>query len=244
MKGEFRIGTSGWHYPHWRGPVYPENLPASDWLAWYAERFTAVEVNNTFYRLPQSSVVTAWRRETPDQFVFACKASRFITHMKKLKEPVASTRRFFGSIMGLGPKMGPILFQVPPRFRPDTARLEAFLRALPRRRSYAFEFRDPRWHTDAVCDVLSAHGAAFCLFDLAGFQTPPLVTSSLIYIRLHGPGGAYAGSYGDRALSFWAKRISGWSEQGHVIHCYFDNDDCGFAFHNARTLCRMLETGD
>lgn len=243
MSTEIRIGTSGWHYPHWAGCVYPADLPSSRWLAWYAERFNAVEINNTFYRLPQPAAVTAWRKQTPDNFRFACKASRFITHMKKLKDPRTSTKRFFETIKKLGPKQGPVLFQVPPRFAPNAKRLEAFLTALPRRRQYAFEFRDPRWHTDAVCEVLSSHGAAFCQYELAGFQTPPLVTAKLIYIRLHGPDGAYAGSYGRRTLKSWAKRIGDWSAQGHVVHCYFDNDDRGFAFHNAETLRRLLETG-
>ncbi len=243
MKGEIRIGTSGWHYPHWRGSVYPRDLPAADWLAWYAERFNTVEINSTFYRLPQPAAVTDWRKHTPDDFRFACKASRFITHMKKLKNPRTSTKRFFETVKRLGTKLGPILFQVPPRFRPDTGRLEAFLHAVPRKRSYAFEFRDPRWHTEAVCEVLAAHDAAFCQYELAGFQTPPLVTARLIYIRLHGPDGAYAGSYGERALKSWAERISNWSKQGHAVHCYFDNDDSGFAFHNAKTLRRLVETG-
>jgi uncharacterized protein YecE (DUF72 family) len=239
MGAEIRIGTSGWHYKHWRGPFYPERFPAAKMLDFYIERFDTVELNNTFYRLPPECGVCAWRASTPDHFLFAVKGSRFLTHMKKLKDPELGLERFFERVDLLGSKLGPILFQLPPFWDLDIERLDVFLRALPRGGRYAFEFRNPTWHVRPVYDSLARQDAAFCPFDLAGYQSPVEITASWTYIRLHGPGGPYQGSYSDEALAGWARRIEKWRKRLNAVFVYFDNDMAGFAPANAATLKRL-----
>ena len=239
-RGQIRIGTSGWQYDHWIGPVYGEGLDTRARLARYARSLDSVEINSTFYGLPSTAAVTAWRDATPADFLFAVKASRYITHMKKLKDPAESVSRFLAATEPLAGKLGPVLFQLPPRWRANADRLEAFLAALPAGHRYAFEFRDARWHCSEVFETLARHNAAFCVFDLEGEQTPAKVTADFIYIRLHGPNGAYCGSYGEQALAGWAGRIAGWRDSGLDCYCYFDNDEAGYAFANAVRLGEML----
>ena len=236
-----RIGTSGYHYKHWKGPFYPERLPASKMLAFYMERFDTVELNNTFYRLPPKTAVAEWRASTPDDFLFAAKGSRFITHMKKLKDPEQGLHRFFDHILGLGEKLGPVVFQLPPFWELDLERLVTFLAAVPTGHRYAFEFRNPSWHCDEVYSLLKRFNAAFCPFDIAGYQSPILVTADFAYVRLHGPGpGPYQGSYSKKALADWAKRIGGWSKKLKAVYIYFDNDMAGFAVHDALALKALI----
>lgn len=235
-----RIGTSGWNYPHWKGAFYPDDLPAERRLAWYAERFDSVEINATFYRLPTTETLDAWRDAVPAGFRFAVKASRYITHMKKLKDPRESTARFFEAVERLGDRLGPILFQLPPNWHGNVERLEAFLEALPEGYRYAFEFRDPSWWDEPVFERLRDHGAAFCLFDLAGQAPPRRVTADLVYLRLHGPDEAYQGRYSDASLRAWAEVIQGWHEDGREVHCYFDNDAGAQAPIDARRLAGLL----
>jgi uncharacterized protein YecE (DUF72 family) len=230
------IGTSGWHYKHWRGPFYPEDLPAAKFLRFYAERFRTVEINNTFYRLPQSSALLTWQQTVPPDFTFAVKASRFITHNKKLKDPESSTVNFFAAVETLGKNLGPVLFQLPPGFKCNPERLQRFLEVIPKRYAYAFEFRDPGWFDNRVYAILEEHGAAFCIYELAGRLSPQIITSRLVYIRLHGPGGAYQGQYSDEILGEWARAISGWRKEGREVYCYFDNDQAGYAARDARRL--------
>jgi len=238
--GEIRIGTSGWSYRHWKGLFYPEGLAAADQLPWYAERFDAVELNGTFYRLPKRETFATWREKTPDNFRFAVKANRYITHMKKLRDPEQSLDRMLGAIQGLGDKLGPILFQLPPGWRLDLDRLETFLAALPKRRGYAFEFRHESWFDDRVYAALERHGVGFCIYHLAGQQSPMIVSAALVYIRLHGPGGPYAGSYHTNALRSWARRIAAWRDAGHDVWCFFDNDQNAYAPENALRLKTQL----
>lgn len=221
---EIRIGTSGWHYDHWIGRFYPANTAHTALLDRYAEHFDSVEINTAFYRLPAAATFAAWRDSTPDRFISACKASRYITHMRKLKDPTVSVARFLEAALKLGPKLGPILFQLPPKWRPNVRRLETFLEALPPSRRYAFEFRDSRWFDDAVLSALERHGCAFCVYDLAGTQSPAEVTADFAYVRLHGPAGAYRGNYDDAALARWARRLIDWRASGRDVFCYFDND--------------------
>jgi len=232
------IGTSGWHYQHWRGVFYPERLPQREWLAYYAERFRTVELNATFYRLPPAHAPELWRSSTPAGFLFAAKGSRFLTHMKKLGDPEAAVEKFFDRIKGLGKKLGPIVFQLPPQWPADPDRLKAFFDALPKRRRYAFEFRNPTWNTPGIYRILARHNAALCIFDLAGEQSPIETTGDFTYIRLHGPGGQYQGSYDDRALRRWAKRIEDWGLES--VYVYFDNDQAGYAPRNAQRLAEIL----
>lgn len=237
-KMRVHVGTSGWVYPHWRGPFYPAELDEAQWLGYYARHLPSVEVNRSFYRLPSRAQFAAWRAQTPEGFVFAVKASRFITHMKKLREPEHSLPPLLEAVAGLDDKLGPLLFQLPPRWRPDLGRLTAFLAALPQRTRAAFELRDPRWHGDAVLQLLEQHNAAFCIYDLAGFESPRAITADFVYLRLHGPGAAYRGRYGRRALAQWAD----WLRRQAVVdaYVYFDNDAAGHAVEDAITLRELL----
>ncbi len=234
------IGTSGWHYGHWVGPFYPRSMKSGQFLPFYAERFCAAEINNTFYKLPDQESLTAWRNATPQDFVFACKASRFITHMKKLRDPRDTIRRFFQSIEALDPKAGPILFQLPPRWHFNPERLKAFLEALPKDYRYGFEFRDDSWFVPETYRMLSSHNAAFCIYELAGARSPVELTADLVYVRLHGPGSAYRGSYDDAALSGWLRQFSQWRSNGRDVYCFFDNDEKGYAALNAQRMTELL----
>jgi len=240
---EIRIGTSGWHYKHWIGRFYPERWPASKMLAFYQERFDTVEINNSFYRLPVETALQDWRASTPKNFLFAVKGSRFLTHMKKLKDPAAGIEKFFPRVDLLKEKLGPVLFQLPPNFGVNVERLDTFLEALPKWHRYAFEFRDPSWNTQAVYEVLRKHNAAYCAFHLAGYQSPIEITTDIAYVRLHGPGGKYQGSYSDGVLREWAQRIRDWQRDLKAIYLYFDNDDSGFAAFNALRLRELTGNG-
>ena len=241
MPARCYIGTSGWSYKHWRGPFYPGDMSkGSEQLRFYVERFDTVEVNGTFYRLIEAETFRRWREATPPNFVFACKGSRFLTHMKRLKDTGQGIARFFERVEALGDKLGPIVFQLPGRFKPDRDRLERFIEALPPAHRYAFEFRDPAWFKGEVLEVLAANNVALCLYEFAGQEAPLEVTADFVYIRLHGPEGPYQGSYGDQALAAWAERIAGWAQQARDVYCYFDNDDRGFAPKNALRLKELL----
>jgi uncharacterized protein YecE (DUF72 family) len=235
------IGTSGWHYKHWVGPFYPPKTAASRFLGFYRQHFAAAEINGSFYRMPSVETMANWRDAVPANFRFAAKASRFITHAKKLALPLSLYDRFFDGIGTLQPKLGPVLFQLPPRWRFNRDRLEAFLAALPRRYCYAFEFREPSWLNEDAYALLRKHRAALCLYHIAGFESPIETTADFVYIRLHGPGGKYQGSYDDAALRRWARRIRAWSREGKAVWCFFDNDDSGYAAQDARRLQAMLE---
>ncbi len=210
-------------------------------LAYYWERFDTVELNNTFYRLPTKSALENWRNSTPDGFCFAAKGSRFLTHMKKLKDPEQGLERFFGAVDVLEGKLGPILFQLPPNWELDLERLAHFLKALPKHHRYAFEFRNASWNVKEIYDLLASYQAGYCIFDLAGFQSPIEVTTDLVYVRLHGPGGKYQGSYSEQALLEWARRIRKWRREQRAVYIYFDNDQAGYAAQNARRLKELCE---
>jgi len=238
------IGTSGWHYGHWRGPFYPTDLAASRMLRWYAERLDTVEINNSFYRLPSDDALAAWVSETPADFCFAVKASRYITHRKRLRDPENAVANFLPRIQKLGKKLGPILFQLPPRWGVNLERLNEFLRVLPKKNHYAFEFRDPSWSTPAVYQLLRRYNAAFCIFEIAGWQSPIEVTADFAYVRLHGSGEkAYQGDYTKARLRNWAKKIEAWRRELQGIYVYFDNDQAGFAAKNALELKRLVTAG-
>jgi uncharacterized protein YecE (DUF72 family) len=238
LTANVHVGTSGWHYGHWKGAFYPADLPLSKRFDYYARHFDVVELNNTFYRLPTESAVENWKDSSPSGFHFAVKGSRFITHMKKLKDPEIALERFFERVDLLGRKLGPLVFQLPPHWSIDEARLRDFLHALPRRHKYAFEFRDPSWDSTAIYKLLEKFKAAYCIFDLAGFQSPLQLTADFTYIRLHGPGSKYQGSYDNAALKTWADRIRGWNLSAAYI--FFDNDQAAFAVHNALRLKALL----
>jgi len=240
MAGRVHIGTSGFHYKHWVGLFYPEGTKPHQMLPFYIRHFHTVEMNNTFYQLPASSTFEAWRENTPKPFCFAVKASRFITHMKKLKDPEESIANFFLRIELLERKLGPILFQLPPRWKLDTPRLAAFLKVLPAQHKYVFEFRDETWLVPQVFKLLAEHNAAFCIHDLGEMKTPIEITADFTYVRFHGPSSAkYSGSYPDRQLEEWARRIRGWRKELSSIYVYFNNDVGGCAVKNAMDLKRL-----
>jgi uncharacterized protein YecE (DUF72 family) len=234
------IGTSGWHYKHWRRRFYPEDLHYNHFLDYYARQFHTAEINNSFYKMPEEGTFIKWKETTPENFIFTAKASRYITHMKKLKDAEKPVNNFLEKLSVLGDKLGPVLFQLPPKWKVNAERLKTFIDSITDKYRYAFEFRDPSWFNDEIYAELSAKNAAFCIYNLEGIQSPLSVTADFIYIRLHGPDGAYQGSYDDKALSDWAKNISDWNEQGKDIFCYFDNDEKGFAPQNALKLKSML----
>lgn len=206
----------------------------------YQKYFDTVEVNNSFYRLPTPEAFAAWRNAAPFNFIFAVKGSRFLTHNKKLREPEQASQNLLRRAEALGEKLGPFLFQLPPRWKVNVDRLESFLQSLPQYHQYAFEFREPSWNTPAVYEILRRHNAAYCIHELAGFHTPIEVTANFSYIRLHGPGGKYQGCYSGEALRLWTRRILAWRTTLSSIYVYFDNDDCAYAARNALELKEMV----
>lgn len=241
--GEVWIGTSGWHYKHWRGSFYPPRLLDSDMLAYYSQHFDTVELNNTFYKLPAKTSLSAWRDLTPRNFHFVVKGSRFLTHMKKLNNAKEGLNRFLEAVEELGSKLGCILFQLPPNWDIHLDRLASFLELLPRYRHCVFEFRNPTWNTTQTYNLLAKHHAGYCIFDLNGYLSPLQVTTDFAYIRLHGPAGKYQGSYSDAALNAWAEKIDAWSKKLSAVYVYFDNDDSGYAPRNALRLKTVLQRG-
>lgn len=236
------IGTSGWHYKHWSGTYYPANLAAGDYLDYYCKRFQTVEINNSFYQLPEAETLESWRETVSGDFTFAVKANRYITHMKNLKDAQEAVENFLERVVILGDRLGPILFQLPPKWDLNLERLRTFLQGLPQDFRYTFEFRDPRWFDDDVLALLREHQAAFCIYHLKGHLSPREVTADFVYIRLHGPlEEAYQGKYGKNQLAGWAGAISTWARQGKDVYCYFDNDMEGFAPENAAELKEMLD---
>ena len=243
MKNQDRkihTGTSGWSYDHWKGPIYPKVLPTNQMLEYYTQHFRSVEINNSFYRLPDKKTLRHWYDSTPDDFLFTAKASRYITHMKKLVKPQKTVPAFMDRISMLDDKLGPILFQLPPRWRFNAERLSTFLDSLSNGFRYTFEFRDHSWLNREVFELLTRHNAAFCIYELEGFCTPEVITADFIYVRLHGPDGAYQGSYSHKALSTWAETFMEWVSQGKIVYCYFDNDQLGYAAKNADQLQKIL----
>jgi uncharacterized protein YecE (DUF72 family) len=240
MAASTYIGTSGWHYDHWVGAFYPQDLPDAAFLEYYAGYFESAEINNSFYRLPDKNTLIRWREAVPEGFLFSVKASRYLTHMKKLKDPREPVERLFDRVSVLGTSLGPILFQLPPRWRSNPERLEGLLEILPEDHRYAFEFRDPSWFDGEVYALLAKHEAALCVYDLGGRTSPKEVTADFAYVRLHGPDGPYRGRYGARRLAVWAGTFSAWLEEGLDVYCYFDNDEAGYATQDALGLQQMM----
>ncbi|HTE23515.1 DUF72 domain-containing protein [Flavitalea sp.] len=239
-KGSVHIGTSGWHYKHWNGTFYPETVRAVDRFEYYTTMFQTVEINNSFYRLPNKNVFTGWRKAAPKGFTYAVKASRFITHMKKLNVDPDSISNFFDNVACLKEKLGPILFQLPPNWKINMGRLEQFLKNLPAGHIYTIEFRNTTWYTEEVYTILEKYNVAFCIYELDGHISPVITTAGFVYARLHGPGAKYQGSYAKDVLNKWAKKIRSWTRKGKDVFFYFDNDQEGYAAINAKTLQEIV----
>ncbi|GII89314.1 histidine kinase [Sphaerisporangium siamense] len=229
------VGTSGWQYKHWRDVLYPAGLPQRLWLERYAECFATVENNNAFYRLPPRETFEAWRDRTPAGFVMAVKASRFLTHIKRLKDPEEPVERLMEAAGGLGRKLGPVLLQLPPTLRADPGRLDACLRRFPAGTRVAVEPRHRSWWTGEVRDVLARHGAALCWADVLGRPVTPLWrTAGWGYLRLHQGRADPWPSYGEASLRSWLHRLSAqWDPAEHDLYVYFNNDPEGAAVRNA-----------
>jgi uncharacterized protein YecE (DUF72 family) len=236
------IGTSGWHYKHWLDDVfYPAGTRPAQMFDFYAQHFDTVEINNSFYHLPSAKTFDNWRESSPPKFLFAVKGSRFITHMKKLKDPRPSSEKFFDVADRLGRKLGPILFQLPPRWKVNVERLAEFLESLPQRHKYVIEIRDESWLVPEVYALLRRHKTAFCIHDFADMKVPEEITANFTYIRFHGPTSAkYFGSYSSEQLREWAKRIEDWSQRLSAIYVYYNNDPGGEAVRNALELKRLV----
>jgi len=237
---EIRIGTSGYVYPHWRkGMFYPPGLPAREELAYYAARFRTVELNNSFYRLPTPEMFLRWRDSTPSDFDFAVKASRYITHIKRLRNVADEIALLMERATLLGPKLGPVLFQLPPTQQIDFARLRDFLTLLDPDRRWVVEFRHPSWHTGETYTLLAERGVALCIPVGGGLQPGRITTAPFTYIRMH-RGQEPAGGFTKDELKSWAARIRGLAAAGKQVYIYFNNDWEGFALRDALTLEQML----
>jgi len=234
------VGTSGWHYKHWIDDFYPHRFPTAKMLPWYAREFQTVEINNSFYRLPESRTFEEWAKIVPSGFLFAVKASRFLTHMKRLKDPADSIQLFFSRANHLGEHLGPVLFQLPPKWHADVGRLRDFLTLVPPNHKYAIEFRDDSWYTETVCDLLRRHNVALCLHDWHALPWSHALTADFTYIRFHGTSGKYAGTYPEPLLQQWANQIGKWTTDLSAVFVYFNNDVGGHAIRNARTLLGLL----
>lgn len=219
------IGTSGWHYDSWRGPFFPQGLPLKRHLQYYSTQFCTTELNGVFYRTPSLEAVKAWKEQTGADFVFAWKASKFITHWKRLSDNSVNSLALIEERLSLlGKKAGPVLFQLPPQFEANAERLSAFLRLLSRKRRYSFEFRHPSWYRPPILKLLSQRNIALCLSDHHDAPAPWKRTADFVYIRGHGPGGRYKDHYSAQTLQEWAKRMRSWKKQGCDVFVYFDND--------------------
>lgn len=235
--GSLRIGTSGYQYEHWRGIFYPWEIPRREWLRYYARHFDTVEINNTFYQLPKAETFDAWREQAPERFCYALKLSRYVTHIRRLKEPRHSLAKFLRRAARLGARLGPILVQLPPRWGADPERLARFLEAAPRAHRWAIEFRDPDWLRDEVYGILARHGAALCVHDKIPDHPRPELTD-WTYLRFHGDD--YGGCYSDRELAAEARWIRGALARGLDVFAYFNNDAEGYAVRNAIDLRRYV----
>jgi uncharacterized protein YecE (DUF72 family) len=237
---KIRIGTSGWHYAHWIGRFYPEKLRKDRWLEHYAQHFDTVEINNTFYHLPKEQTMVNWHDRVPSGFLFAVKASRYITHIKKLRNTAEEVERFFALASLLGEHLGPILYQLPPNLHKDLSRLEEFIASIPMRDRTVFEFRHASWHQQDTFDLLNRHGVALCVHDMGDKAPPRVVTGGMVYVRFHGTNGRYQGDYPDFLLQEWADWLRNQMGTARTAYAYFNNDIGGHALKNARTLREMM----
>lgn len=235
------VGTSGWAYGGWRGPFYPTDVPKNDWLRWYATQFSTTEINGSFYRTPSIKAVHHWRNQTPKDFVFAWKASKFFTHWKRLSGKSDNSIGLMKTrLRALSPKAGAVLFQLPPQFQKDRERLAQFLKMLPRCYPYALEFRHKSWYSDDILALLHKHDVSLCLSDHHNAPSPWEVTARHVYVRGHGPSGRYKDNYSDKTLRAWVRNIRKWKRQRRTVFVYFDNDQKSAAPKDAQRLIEML----
>jgi len=241
MSLHYYVGTSGWHYDHWRDRFYPEKLVKAKWLEFYASHFTTVEVNNSFYRLPSEAAFATWRDSSPANFTFAVKVSRFITHIKRLKDTAEALENFVSRARILREKLGPLLYQLPPNMHRNDEVLESFLSTLPQGMKHVFEFRHESWVNEGVFEILRRYNVGLCVFDMPSFSCPLVATADFAYVRLHGSTGLYWSCYSDEELADWAKGLANLAANLKAVYIYFNNDAEAFAVRNAITIRAFLE---
>lgn len=244
-RGRAHVGCSGWVYRHWRGPVYPPELPSKRWFEHYASMFDSVEINNSFYRLPTEAAVEGWAAQAPPGFVYALKLGSFGSHRMKLRDAASWLPNHLDRVDRLGKAAGPTLVQLPPRWKRNAERLDEFLSVAPTTVRWAVEVRESSWLHDDVYSVLARHGAALCVHDLLAGH-PWARTAGWTYVRFHGPAALerkYQGRYGPARLAPVAERLGGWLDEGCDVYAYFNNDDSGFAVDDARWLAARLDAG-
>jgi uncharacterized protein YecE (DUF72 family) len=240
MKKDFtiRIGTSGWTYKHWDWVFYPSTWPQSKWLAYYSEHFDTVELNASFYRLPKRSTFENWRSNTPNNFLWSVKGSRFVTHIKRLKNPAEPLDRLYDAVHGLKEKLGVILFQLPPNLVFDADLLMRFCKSLKPDIRHTLEVRHPSWFNDQMLEILRNFNIALCLADTAGrYPSCEAITADFVYCRLHGSKKLYVSQYSKAELKDWAEKILSWNRDTFI---YFDNDAAGHAVRDAESLKKIV----
>ncbi len=231
-EAQFFAGTSGYQYDHWVGPFYPEDLPRDQWFDYYARRFDSVEINNTFYGLPDRETFEDWRDRAPEGFTYVLKYSRYGSHLKKLKDPQEHVSTFLEHSEPLHELMGPILVQLPPNWHADRGRIEAFLEVAPPRFRWAVEFRDPDWLRDRIYGILREHNAALVIHDMIE-NHPRVITADWVYLRYHG---GRRGEYTYQKMAAEAARVKGYLSEGFDVYAFFNNDAHGWAIENVRQL--------
>jgi uncharacterized protein YecE (DUF72 family) len=240
------IGTSGWTYSSWKGVFYPKELPSRGYLEFYSRKFDSTEVNYSFYHLPRPSTYQKWAEQVPEQFVFALKASRFITHVKRLVDVEEAWTTFVHNALALGSHLGPVLLQFSPSFRGDRKKLADFMKFAqrPAPKSHplrlVFEFRHDSWFTEAILSLLRRHNGALCIADSPRYPRCDEVTADFVYMRFHGRTELFASKYTDAELAKEAKRIRRYLRDGLDVYVYFNNDALGHAVANARTIGRLV----
>ena len=235
-----RVGTSGWVYKSWRGRLYPQDLAQRRWLAHYASVFDCVEVNGSFYRLPEESTFRRWGEAVPDGFRFAVKGSRYVTHFQRLRNAADSVERVTGRARALGDRLGPMLWQLRPDMRLDLGRLDEFLAVLPRDLRHVIEPRHETWFVEPVRERLIEANVAICAWEMLGLERAPEPTADLAYVRFHGTTATYGGTYGEELLAPWVDRMRRWQDEGRDVWAFFNNDIDGHAVEDALRLRRML----
>lgn len=239
----FHVGTSGWTYASWRGRFYPETLAQRRWLAHYASAFDCVEVNGSFYRLPQEATFRTWAETVPDGFRFAVKGSRYVTHFQRLSNAADSVERLTGRARALGDHLGPILWQLRPDMAVDLERLDGFLAVLPSDLQHVVEPRHASWFVEPVRERLAEANVGICAWERLGQEQVPEPTASFAYVRFHGPTAKYGGTYVEELLAPWVERMRAWHAAGRDVWAFFNNDIDGHAISDAQRLRGMLGTG-
>lgn len=239
-KGRFYIGTSGWSYKHWDNVFYPSAVKKADQLQYYNTLFNTVELNNSFYRQPKPENYINWKAVANSNFKFTVKANRYFTHLKKLKVSKQDIENFLNGVDNLNENLGPVLFQLPPKWNLNIERFGTFLALLPNNYRYVFEFRNHSWYHPTIYELLETYNCAFCIYELDGHLSPLEITADFVYIRLHGPGAKYQGSYHKETLNKWADYCLSAKNQGKDVYVYFDNDQNGYAAFNALDMQKML----